>query len=652
MKDFWEILFKLVTGYWHFGKPFLAAHASVITFILYDSWYRKIRRETNSLKLWNPPTDQPTSISRDSETTHLLDQFTTESQKLGGQGFFIPMTDFSDRLDSIVDGMIAELHDRTNLLLIVGISGTLFGVFEFAFRAQEAISDKSIPASEQMALLGKYLSGSMAKAFPVGFMGLMLTLIFQVWAAFPERRLLNALSTATRKALQQRERMSRSQADIVRQSTERLETAMQPLADLKDTLTLSVQPVIAEFGERLDQSLNLVKVQTEKLQESTESVHEAVQSVHEGVSSLEAVAESLKVLLHKAPDVLERIIRIQGHQEASLIEFDECLSEQLRQTQKIGVDIDGTIKAIKLLPQDVLREHKAVLHYLGEDSLALWANISHEFGQKLYSDYLERFDDIDTRAKETNTAVETILQQLQQVVGGISAATESLREVPSTILNGTKEVFGDVSKQSLEVWKKMSEEYGSSVHDESIKYLTTVELEVEKIRTSLVDAAEELKRVGQSSDELLVAPIEKALNNIRSQISGDLQELNRVLAERYPEISKDVLVFSNDLKTSLGQVQEIQNTLASWLQDARSAQAHVHEVHQDMLIPDLLKSTIDELKLTNERLNRIQQDKPASDNGIYDQLQRALNLLSSIRATLEQMAHKERIIDRIRRWRS
>jgi hypothetical protein len=168
VKEFFELLSKLVWGYFTYGWFFVIAHAVVVERIIYDSWYRKIRQETNALLHWNPQTNKDEAGREHGEASQVLDQFVAESEKLGPKGFFVPMTDFSDRLDSIVDGMLAELHDRTNLFILVGIAGTLFGVSEFAFRAFEALSNTALPPGERVTELAKYLSSSMAKAFPWG----------------------------------------------------------------------------------------------------------------------------------------------------------------------------------------------------------------------------------------------------------------------------------------------------------------------------------------------------------------------------------------------------------------------------------------------------------------------------------------------------
>src|SRR5436305_1577408 len=127
--NFGEVLGRLLSGYFDAGWPFAALHAVVLFFVVYKTWFRKIRTETKALESWK----SDRSSIRKGETTPVLDRFVEDSEALGPQGILVPMTDYSDRLDSSVDGMVSELHDRINLLLLVGIAGSLFGLYEFAF---------------------------------------------------------------------------------------------------------------------------------------------------------------------------------------------------------------------------------------------------------------------------------------------------------------------------------------------------------------------------------------------------------------------------------------------------------------------------------------------------------------------------------------
>src|SRR6202171_6320059 len=153
------------------GAPWFALlHVIVVLFI--GSTMRKLLAATQELKKWEP--GQPGEGA-----AMVLAAFVEDSNRLGARGFVVPITDYSDRLDAQVENIVDEVSERTALLLIVGIAGTIFGVFEFASRSL------AVASGDRLARIGEILAASIAKAFPVGFVGLILMMAFQLAMALP-----------------------------------------------------------------------------------------------------------------------------------------------------------------------------------------------------------------------------------------------------------------------------------------------------------------------------------------------------------------------------------------------------------------------------------------------------------------------------------
>src|SRR5262249_44179288 len=148
-----------------------------------------------------------------------------------------------------------------------------------------------------------------------------------------------------------------------------------------------------------------------------------------------------------------------------------------------------------------LREHKAELHYIGKESLLVWSQMSEEFENRLYTDYIDLISDVSSRAKDVGEAVRGVSTELLQLSEHINASAEGLRGLPDSISSETKEAFKGLNEESLKAWKEMSERYGRDVQSEFIKYTTALEEHAEKVATCMNEAAHELKRIGQSSDE-------------------------------------------------------------------------------------------------------------------------------------------------------
>src|SRR5437764_38637 len=143
---------QLLRAYARDAWPFAVLHLVVIIYL--GRSVLRMLGETRGLRTW-----EPASVATEGPAA-VLTSFIRDSETLGQRGFVVPITDYSDRLDSEVENLVGEIGDRTNMLLLVGIAGTLFGVFEFAARTMAITGDR-------LAQIGPILAESMAKAFPV-----------------------------------------------------------------------------------------------------------------------------------------------------------------------------------------------------------------------------------------------------------------------------------------------------------------------------------------------------------------------------------------------------------------------------------------------------------------------------------------------------
>lgn len=640
LANVWGIFCELLRGYFRHGWPFFIGHVVIVGFILVDTW-RRIRRETNALERWDPE-DKYDDGSEATETISILSRFVEESEAIGAHGAFVPMTDFSDRLDSIVDGMISELHDRTNHLLLVGIAGTLFGVFEFAFGAQ----------GQGVQELGELLSRSMSKAFPVGFMGLVLTVFFQIWAAFPERSLREALAQATDKALHRRKEVSRSQAQIVQQSVERIEQAMEPLRDLEATLTQTIQPVVEKFGERLDQSLELVRVQFDQLRGATGSVHKAVEAVNAGVTSLSEAARNLEGLLRDAPVVLEDLSRLYDEQRLLLQHFDAGLGEQVKQARRAIKALTAAAAELGQLPEKIFSETEQVLSRLTEQSLAAWQDVLAKFELKLYTDYSKVLEEIRSETQAAAHSLDAASQQWEQVA-------QSLQELPDKMISKINDTFAQLSEESLRAWKEATDKLGRDLQREYINYIQYLHDEVGKLRESLDGVAGECDRIVRNMEGLLREPIQQTIRAAKEELSETLRTLDRTLAERYPQVTNDIKIFTDELKGLLTKLDEIAVNLNGCLGAAQQAHSTIGEINGTLaatlrqlreaslsgdahgMLP-LLEDQVRQLESLNQALDHIRTQLPLAGDGIDVRLRESIEILGEIREGVNEIRQKKK----------
>lgn len=642
------ILKNLLTGYISSGWPFAGMHALVAGAIILDSWYRKIRVETKALSDWTP---EASSNVHGAETTSVLNNFVEETKKLGPQGFLVPITDFSDRVDSLVDGLVSELHDRINLFLLVGVAGTIFGLFEFGFNAYGALTSPTVEDDARIKLLGQYLSLSMSKAFPVGFVGLLLTFIFQIVAAFPERRLRGALSKATREALVKRKELSVSQASAALMSAAAIKEALQPLSDLKLTLEATIRPMLMQFADRLDQSLTLVKSQFEAIQTTTTNLKEAVDSVNTGVNAFNEVAGNLKTLLGDVPAVLGNTIKLQETELATLKNFDEVMGGYMDQVIELNLALNLTLNRLNDFPTDLIRETKPIFDNLATDSITVWRDSSKEFYEIISHDYDGLFDKIDSRIERVESQLVTMSTDLQTVTGNLGTAITALTDLPSHIDSEIKTTFGNLGAESKEQWVSMTNTFARETQSAYGNYLGKINEQAKEASDKLKEGAEELNRIVRNWDgeQFLKVPVETVLNNAKRDITIELKKLDQAVNERYPLMTTKIAEFNNHLVIMLDQVQSIQNVLSQWIQDAEKAQNKVHDIHETLVVADLLKNNFEQLKQANDLLTNIQGRMPGSNNGVQSEITESRRLLQDIREGIDKLANKKGFINRF--WR-
>jgi ABC-type transporter Mla subunit MlaD len=312
--DVWRILSELLNRYLIAGFPFFLLHLFVALLIVFQTYFYRIRREIRALMRWVPESSTEGGMSSSAKTTRHLDQFVGECRVLGQRGFCVPMTDCSDRLDSILDGLIGELHDRSNLFVIIGVAGTLYGLAEYALLGEVS----SQPAAE----VGR-LTKAMSKAFPVGFVGLILTLVFQVWAARPEGKLRVALAEATGKALRFRRDHLENQAGAIREVVGELASSLAPLRDVGGTLRHEMEALAGLLGTQFERSLVSIREQADLFSESGKVLREGVTSLSAGVAALVAVSERLDQTMKEAPQILDGLAKSQVKLDAAAAGAEE-----------------------------------------------------------------------------------------------------------------------------------------------------------------------------------------------------------------------------------------------------------------------------------------------------------------------------------------
>lgn len=473
--DFLQLVQALVTAYVEEAWPFALLHLLVIGVILYK--LVGVRRETRALNQYHRTRNSAEAVSApapkqlkerevgeesaeavveqetvaaSSDMLDVLYQFEKEAKLLGRQGLIVPMTDFSDRLDAVAEQRIGSLSDYTSLLLIIGIAGTMFGVFEFAYSASDVLAGTSV--ADSVTVLSQRLSQSMAKAFPVGVIGLFLMFIFQSVTGHYEHRLQEAISHATQAALIKRAGVVISPTEVIQEAAVAIRRGLEPLADLRLTLSESVRPVVEALAQRLDEALRIVRTQFEELRTTTAGMNQAAGDIRDLVSDMRLETASLKQLLERAPEVLERIVTLQAEQErmlesaaartaAMLEESARHVLELQRRTQQEVEQAIARLKTsadiIAALPEDVHALHRAAAKEVERVARDAWDTHAEAFAENLHAEY--------------STLLSAIESQVEALPKRLGEAAEALHHLASSLRVTLTEEFKKAVEEALRI---------------------------------------------------------------------------------------------------------------------------------------------------------------------------------------------------------
>jgi hypothetical protein len=598
---------ELARRYWHDAFAFVLVHGVVLVSVF--SSLMGIIRETQALRNWsvNGP-------EGGSEVVSALGQFVKESRQLGPQGMFVPMTDFSDRLDALVEGRVGELYDRISLFLLVGIAGTLFGLFEFAVRAVGILNRGSSPEI-RIADLGRALSEGLAKAFPVAFVGLVLMLLFQLLASFPERRLRSALAGATRRALDVRRTVSISQVAIVDRAAERIEVALRPLLGLQDFLADSLAPVIGVLGERLDASLALVKVQFTELEKTTSGFGGAVGVLGSTVKSLASRTETLATLIERAPAILERIGEAQVRQEVASIQREANLLQSLEATQKVAAALETVTREVGGLPAQLVAITDKGVDEAVRGASDAWLEMAQTLRQALDGE-MRRLSELATaqlgNIERAGVDAAGALQKLTAQGATAAAGWEGLSVRVGAQL---KETFDAIEEGSARTWKNTTKDLINAAQEDLLRFSDQLAQDSRKVSESMASAGIEWERLALNAQSLLSEPLREAAQALRTEITSGFDEI----LSKYPEAASQVEKLTRELVGLIARVEQVRRSFE--VSQAAATQRPAPKREEDSsakLLQDIFAQMKADFQVRDQELHEVHRNISQLDRGIRE----------------------------------
>lgn len=548
--DFFGLLVSLLQQYFLDAWPFMVLHAGLGYVVVRD--LREVAATCRHLETYrSAPTSTKDELATQDTLVSAIRQFERQARKLGKKGFVTPMTDFSDRLDAEVDQKIGRINDFVGLLLVVGIAGTMFGVFEFAFQAQDVIGGAGASATVD---LSKFLAESMAKAFPVGFMGLVWMLIGQFYSARYEHQLQTQVSKTSLHVLAGRSEAATSQSEHVQEAVDevkgvatRIETALEPIQGLKATIKDGVTPIVRELGERLDESVAVVREQSTQMQTTSEKVQATLETVLKDtktvVRAMREETTQLKQYLEGIPDVVAQTEQLQSDQKALLTRIRETrqrLTDLLSTVEEVSNGVRTTTASLESVPKRIEKANQKAVSAAQRQAKDVWEKNFESLQQGLrdvHTDHLAQIRQHTRRLEEQST----------KIPAGFEEAATHLGNVTRTMKRTLTEVFKEAVDDALDraegqVDEKLLSRYPDAVqHAEALtevleslaNRLEGTQEALDKTLEKKKDVAEEIRAVEQDGRSVFAEPIDHAAGGIQKkadEILSEIRYLRRVAA--------------------------------------------------------------------------------------------------------------------------
>lgn len=250
--------------------------------------------------------------------TEQLGVFLNEDERWRAEGIAVPMTDYSDRIDSIIEGLVDRLHNAVNLFLVAGLAGTFFGMAEFA-RQTSALQQ----ATDSRVVLDA-LRTALGHSFPIGFLGLTLIIFLHPWASYWERKLREASAAAVNQALHSRSAVLKQNtfeslvtavsalpqelAAALKPANENLLTQLKPLLELPTVIQKNNQEVIGPLQELFTQSRKEWKDTVGKLDRQSERVSSSIEKLEQPIQRLTGKIDDIGALISSMAMVTEKVL--------------------------------------------------------------------------------------------------------------------------------------------------------------------------------------------------------------------------------------------------------------------------------------------------------------------------------------------------------
>jgi methyl-accepting chemotaxis protein len=393
--------------------------------------------------------------------------------------------------------------------MIVGIAGTFFSMVVLGNTNVE-----NVQAVFKQAL---------GNALPVGFVGILLTLIFYPVSGWLQSGLERAAAEATRKAIEYRGNRDFASAEIllnafqaVAQLPPKLNSALEPLANLQKTLDTVLGRVLqgldtkwTESSAKLEKHVEAVAVSIAALRLSVGTVGESLQGMSATLQETAQGAKELQALARESAKQVTQITQSTKELHQGVVESSEALGHAAAKLTEF--------------PETARLELAQAFKDVASKSAPVWKELSDSF--------------IGTLSNAT-------AQEIQGIRSGAEAASKKLEDAATKL----HEVAANLSDSVVRVIREAIEALKEPLQNFDATYRRDYPKLLKELKDTLSDTAKQSDRVESliAASNLAggnVDQLEKSWNRLSDKASNAADTLGRV---------------ARDLESALDRLNEVQ----------------------------------------------------------------------------------------------
>jgi F0F1-type ATP synthase membrane subunit b/b' len=491
--ELWEIIKDLVKSYVEEGLIFCIGHIIVALFAL--SMLYKLFKEKKGLKCFekkylNGNPDEKDDFKK-YELAPVYINFCEDLEGMKSDSI-IPITDYTDRIDLLLESYSNNLHLIIGQFVIIGLAGTFFGLFKIS------INYFLSPRGGEEFNFAYILSEGMRVAFPVGFMGLLLSIIFTIIGSIMEHALSKAVKETTQKIYTKRRIKARETSGAWEELRKSVDVLVEKLRNFTQQIS-EIEKIPAHLLLTFSQQTKEIIELQGKITNSLKSLKEATQSIRENLNKIGVYPELLEEIFKTSKEKIDSISD----------EFKNKLNKHSEELEKIFSDFIKTLKDEGLFKKEIDR-----------------------FSEQIEEILINNRKDLAKKMKENNEELNKIMDQhrenLEKIITSFTSTIENnMGNLPDKLFNKWKdstsnweELEGKVKQsiQSISEFCRVIQEEGEKLCNSIASFREKINAgeEISFMLNELKESKELLKKIGENLETSRFNPsftsIEKKLD--------------------------------------------------------------------------------------------------------------------------------------------